>query len=220
MSRAEAARINGAKSNGPKTEAGKAASSRNAVHYGLNASGVVMLGEDPDEYQNLLSEFVQMYNPQSFIEFELVNECVAARWRLRRIPVMEKAAWDAAMERSRNTPGDESLTDEQRYTKAVNEVTNGPEMKQVHRHETRLRRIWERARTELETLIGARLHAEREAEAAAYTAQLMADCKAQGEAIQAEWEAKQKRYPAQRQNQQPQPAPVQEENEPPAARAA
>ena len=43
----EANRRNSQKSTGPRTEAGKIASSQNAVTHGLRAKTLVLLGEDP-----------------------------------------------------------------------------------------------------------------------------------------------------------------------------
>ena len=99
MSRAEAARVNGAKSKGPKTEEGKAVSSQNALHFGLNAAQVIIPGEDPAEFEELLTDLCKTYCPGTLVEFDLVCEMAAARWRLRRLPRMEQAAHYAARQR-------------------------------------------------------------------------------------------------------------------------
>jgi hypothetical protein len=160
MNRAEAAKINGAKSNGPKTEEGKAISSQNALHFGLNSSQVVLPGENAAEYEELFRQIRGSWNIATLLESDLASEMAAARWRLRRIPRMEQAAYQAALERVRNTAEAGTLTDEEFAARVMNEFTNGPEMKQVHRHETRLRRVWEKARLELVDQIQGRLIAE------------------------------------------------------------
>ncbi|MDZ4800979.1 MAG: hypothetical protein SGI92_22705 [Bryobacteraceae bacterium] len=200
----------------------------NALRYGLNAADVVIPGEDPVEFEFLQMEMETTFGPITSLEFDLVSEMAAARWRLRRITIMEKAAWEAAFRRVRGMPGNEGLSGEELYTIAVNEVTNGPEMKQVHRHETRLRRVWEKARLEVVALITDRLRAERDAKHAAFAANVVADAKAQVAASQAAWEAKQQKLASERDRQQsgkpsrqPETAPVQNEpSQPPAARAA
>ena len=50
--RAETARANGAKSQGPKTEEGKAVSSQNATKHGLRSKNIVLKDEDPQEYED------------------------------------------------------------------------------------------------------------------------------------------------------------------------
>ncbi len=185
MSRAEQAKINGAKSNGPKTEAGKAISSQNALHFGLNASQVIIGGEDPAEFEELLADLSDTYCPGSLVEFDLVCEMAAARWRLRRLPKMEQAAHYAALARVKKEPGADTLTPEELEMKVWNAVTESSEMKQIHRHETRLRRAWEKARMELDALINERLLAERHAENEARVAQLVAESDAQVAALRA-----------------------------------
>ena len=50
LSKSESARINGAKSRGPKTEAGRQRSSQNALKHGLTAETLVLPTEDPAEF--------------------------------------------------------------------------------------------------------------------------------------------------------------------------
>ena len=51
LTKSESARINGAKSRGPKTARGRAFSSQNAVTHGLTARTLVLTNEKLDEFQ-------------------------------------------------------------------------------------------------------------------------------------------------------------------------
>src|SRR3954454_8512164 len=76
--RAEVSRRNGAKSRGPKTEAGRAASSRNSTRHGMRAKVLVMANEDPEVVAARVAAWEEHYRPQSPAAQHLVNQCVAA----------------------------------------------------------------------------------------------------------------------------------------------
>src|SRR3954454_21524640 len=76
--RAEVSRRNGAKSRGPKTEAGRAASFRNSTNHGMRARVLVMANEDPEVVAARVAEWEGHYPPQSPAARPLVNQCVAA----------------------------------------------------------------------------------------------------------------------------------------------
>ena len=83
----EANRGNAKKSTGPRTAAGKAKSSRNAVKHGLLAGRIVLADhadEDPHQFGLLLDGLVDDYQPQGTIETMLVERLAASFWRLRR----------------------------------------------------------------------------------------------------------------------------------------
>ena len=88
--RSETSRINGAKSRGPVSPEGLAKSSLNALKHGLTSVSMIILDtEDPDEFERLLSDFFARYQPAGPAEEDLVEEMVAARWRIRRMWVVE-----------------------------------------------------------------------------------------------------------------------------------
>jgi len=74
------ARANGAKSRGPKTEAGRKASSMNALTHGLYAKGVVLGNESGEQHRQLLQAYVQQFQPEGPAETDLADEMVAANW--------------------------------------------------------------------------------------------------------------------------------------------
>ena len=87
----EANRANAKKSTGPKSQEGKARSSFNSRKHGLTAKTLVIGDEDPAEFDELRSELMEQYDPQSALEVELVERIAGLLWRLRRIPVFEAA---------------------------------------------------------------------------------------------------------------------------------
>ena len=65
----EANRRNARHSTGPRTDAGKQRSSQNALKHGLLAVQSVIPGEDPADYDSLLTEFAERFLP--FDPYEL-----------------------------------------------------------------------------------------------------------------------------------------------------
>ncbi len=82
-------RANDAKSTGPITPAGKSIVARNGLKHGLSASQIVLPEESQAAYKRLLNGYLDRFQPQDPVEFELVSVMAAARWRLRRITAME-----------------------------------------------------------------------------------------------------------------------------------
>jgi hypothetical protein len=85
----EANRRNAPKSTGPKTEAGKEQSRRNAVRHGLTAETVIGLLEDNEDYRQFEAAIIADYDAQSAVERELVLRLASLLWRLRRATTME-----------------------------------------------------------------------------------------------------------------------------------
>jgi hypothetical protein len=92
---AEARRNNGKRySTGPRTAAGKRASSRNAVRHGLwaKADPVVDTGifaEDPKEFADLRDALHGHYGNATPLLVELVDDLASVLWRLKRVPAIE-----------------------------------------------------------------------------------------------------------------------------------
>ena len=87
--RLEANRRNARHSTGPRSEAGKARSSRNALKHGLSSQDVVIFGEDPDAFDELREDLFLDLEPVGALEEQLVETIAACIWRLRRIPEIE-----------------------------------------------------------------------------------------------------------------------------------
>ena len=87
--RAATNRANSQHSTGPRTEAGKQRSSRNALRHGLTAQTAVLPNEDPETYQRHIQQFLDEYAPATPTETQLVHEIANSAWRLNRIPLLE-----------------------------------------------------------------------------------------------------------------------------------
>src|ERR1700678_3116634 len=82
--RSEASRINGAKSQGPKTEEGKAVSSRNAVKHGLYCSVKTMVAaENAEEFAGFHRELYKHFAPSDSYQIVLVEKIIGSLWRRR-----------------------------------------------------------------------------------------------------------------------------------------
>ena len=85
----EANRCNATKSTGPKTEAGKMRSRRNAIRHGLSAETVVEIVEDLEDYRGFEAAVIADYDARTAVERELVLRLASLLWRLRRATAIE-----------------------------------------------------------------------------------------------------------------------------------
>jgi hypothetical protein len=84
-------RENAQLSTGPRTEAGKEASSRNSTRHGLTGTQIVMPGEDASAYEELRQGLHLSYDPANDAERILVDQIAANAWRLLRAQRIETA---------------------------------------------------------------------------------------------------------------------------------
>ena len=87
--RTEINRANSQHSTGPKTQAGKARTSLNALRHGLTGQLIVMPTEDLQAYKLHLKSFTDEYHPEGATESHLVRALADASWRLNRVAVLE-----------------------------------------------------------------------------------------------------------------------------------
>jgi hypothetical protein len=85
-------RRNSVLSTGPRSEAGKVASSKNAISHGLSAADPVLSYENRDEFNTLVENYSTEFAPQTKHEEYLVSQMAGARWRLDRVQRIENAA--------------------------------------------------------------------------------------------------------------------------------
>ena len=91
----QANRVNARKSTGPRTQVGKARSRLNSRKHGLTAKTLIIVGENAEDFEELRSALFEQYDPQSALEFELVDRLAGILWRLRRVPLFEAGILDA-----------------------------------------------------------------------------------------------------------------------------
>ena len=94
----EAARINGAKSNGPKTPEGKAISSANSLRHGCTAKAILLTNEEPKAYCQLAEGYYTALQPTNDVECDIVDEMVISKWLQRRDWSNEAALFDLEMD--------------------------------------------------------------------------------------------------------------------------
>ena len=83
-------RRNARKSTGPKTEAGKAASSANALKHGLTAAEAVVLPEEePEDFERLREGVIADLAPAGALQVALAQRIAVLLWRLDRVARLE-----------------------------------------------------------------------------------------------------------------------------------
>jgi len=134
-----ASRANGALSRGPSTPQGKEASSANAIRHGLLARCVVIKGESREAFQATLARYIERFQPADEVEMALVEEMAAAFWRLRRSWAIETSLLDHAIDAEPSGDGID------RMAKAFSSLAGAPPLGIMHRYETRLHMMYQRA---------------------------------------------------------------------------
>jgi hypothetical protein len=153
-------RANAQRSTGPTSEAGKAASARNALKHGLCAAKLTLDEEDGAEFEALRADYVARYRPAGLAEARLVDRIAQLAFRRERGSTMEAAAWRGyarggwildKKERGRqrwHEDGDPTVA--ARATPIMNGVT--AELLRITLYEGRMSRELQRLTAELEAL--------------------------------------------------------------------
>ena len=81
-------------STGPRSEKGKAASSRNAVRHGLTGAFRVLAHEDQHEFDQLSARLVDEYEPKTEHQLFLVDQLAKSQWNLARAQRLLARAFD------------------------------------------------------------------------------------------------------------------------------
>ena len=139
LRRIASSRANGRRSKGPATAEGQERSSANAIRHGLLAKCVVLENESGPCFDDLVTQHTERFAPVDGVEFGTIEEMAAAYWRMRRAWAIENRLMEKALRNQ--PPGDEAA----RIAAAFTELAASPELNLLHRYETRLHRIYQRA---------------------------------------------------------------------------
>ena len=132
-------RANGARSRGPVSLQGRRASSQNAIRHGLLSDCVVLPSESSGSFAQLVAQHIQRFAPLDGVEFGMIEEMAAAYWRLRRAWAIENNLLSEAL--AAQPPGD----DVNRIAAAFRQQASTPALALLHRYETRLHLMYQRA---------------------------------------------------------------------------
>jgi hypothetical protein len=145
-------RLNALKSTGPRTEAGLARSSQNAVQSALTGRTVLLPTDNVKEYAEFLADFQKNLKPVGPIESELVQIIVDCHWRLRRIQELEYALYTHGERQFADAFADEP--EENRHSMVIlqTHLTYQKELRNLHIQEARIDRKRAKALKELTQL--------------------------------------------------------------------
>jgi hypothetical protein len=125
------------------------APSRDARRHGLLSRQILVGKESPAAFKELFDIFLARWAPVDDVELGLIEEMAASSWRLRRAWAMETDMLETAME---TQTARSHLT---RLANAFGELAAGPKLNLLHRYETRLHVMYQRALHNLIVLRGA-----------------------------------------------------------------
>jgi hypothetical protein len=159
-------------SSGPRTEAGKETSSKNALKTGLTGRTVLLPTDHLPAYEALIARFQKKYNPANPEETILVQSIIDTTWRLERISNLDFALFAmGAVELADEYPDLEPDTRAQ-MIQAGTYLKYEKQLRNLHTQEARLQRLLTKETAELHRLQTdrlqqeAQLHAFRAAKAA------------------------------------------------------
>jgi hypothetical protein len=154
----QANRRNAALSTGPQSPQGKAISAANALTHGFSARNAVLPSESSEDYQALLDQFEDEFQPQSALEQSLLRQLADSDWRLRRAACFESAVLLQRVERARRftdkypdeLPDDPALSEICLLGYALIDDADGSDpLSKLSRHEARLTRRYFKALAQL-----------------------------------------------------------------------
>jgi hypothetical protein len=165
---ARANQENARRSTGPRTADGKAKSSQNAIKHGLLAQVTVLPDENLDDFEFLVSELEDQFQPQTVVEWNLLRQLADAEWRMRRVPCLEAALFAAKIHETardydnfpEQLPEDAAEADRVIIGAATeSDASNGDTFSKLSRYEARLSHRYFKALEHLRQIQDRRAHA-------------------------------------------------------------
>jgi hypothetical protein len=160
-------RANAQHSTGPRTTIGRSLVSLNAVPTGLPGETVVLSDEDGERYRSLLAKYEKAFLPVGIRERELVQSLIDIRWRLNRIPGLEAALDTYARNLLIQKYAEMDKTAREFFLTVDVYNQNEKQLKNIHFHEARLARRYEKEVAMLTALQAERKAKQEEANDAA-----------------------------------------------------
>ena len=144
----QTSRLNGAKSRGPRTDAGKSNAARSRYTHGMLSKTIVIEGENASRFTALLNALRDELQPQSGIEDGLVEDLATCRWRQRRLLSMETACLTGEIRRQ--DPEAAAHSNAGRAVIALSSLSSGTRaLDLINRYELRFKRQYNRTLQQL-----------------------------------------------------------------------
>jgi hypothetical protein len=141
----DANRRNAQFSTGPRTPAGKAVSSMNALKSGLDAESQFVIGEERSDFYALQQEYFEMIRPRNPCERFQMDRMIRSEWLLRRMFRAESHVWEYHCNRASRSEG---------VPLGEAWATASPVFMRIHRRNTALEKAYRDAWDELRRLRG------------------------------------------------------------------
>ena len=151
-------RMNGALG-GPKTAEGRAICAQNARRHSLTSQKITLNTEEQPLFDGMMEGYMEMFNPINLEEIDLIREIVSGKWRQDRWQSIEAAMLDLTMQGGKPKVDEKFSEIDPDAAVAYTLMQDHGALKAmglVSLYESRMRRLHERARRDLD-----RLHAAR-----------------------------------------------------------
>jgi hypothetical protein len=144
----EANRRNALRSTGPRTDTGRAASSRNALKHGLTAARIILFDEQRDEFERFYDDLIAALNPHGPMETQLAERITINAWRLRRAYRVESGLFERARSAWREGASEQTSDIDLVFLRLS--TSHGDELGKLSRYEAAIERSLRRALQDLE----------------------------------------------------------------------
>jgi hypothetical protein len=148
LARIEANCLNAQHSTGPRTPAGKAIASLNAIRHGLRCDRVVLDREDAATYEAIRNQLEMEHGPATALEVVLVDQLAQITWKLRRLAEAEAAMFEQMF--AGPTPARQEMTAGEAMLRDIK--SHNPVTLKLQLYQVRIERAFYRAITELRRL--------------------------------------------------------------------